>query len=188
MRGILIASLAMLAACGAEAPQKAAEEPEEAADTRPELWKGARRGMTLAEVRAVLPQAIDDPAPDRLANGARSLLTVPNHDLGGRAFDADLYFGAHGELVQVLAVWKSPRPGCAGLDRSTEETVEVLRKRYGREVMLDIDRDGGGYHARGDWLADGINVALAAICFDPADQAMLTVAYQTRLADAAGRF
>lgn len=96
------------------------------------LWNVTEPGMTLLDVRAVLPAAVPPPQPKSLDNGLALGLVVPKVSNLDRAFDAELYFD-NGGLQHVLLVPTRLLAKPAAM-REFEELRQAASLRYGREL------------------------------------------------------
>ena len=120
------------------------------------LWGVTEPGMTLAEVRAVLPDAIAPVQPKRLDNGLSLGLVVPKASNLERAFDAEMYFDADG-LRQVLLL---PTRLLAAPVAMVEfdELRRAASLRYGRELPAAAPSSEVPAEAR--WRAGPVTVVL----------------------------
>jgi hypothetical protein len=96
------------------------------------LWHVTEPGMTLADVRAVLPEAMPPAQPRRLGSGLSLGLVAPGVSNLDRAFDAELYFDENG-LRQVLLQPTRLLAEPAAM-REFEELRHAASLRYGREL------------------------------------------------------
>jgi hypothetical protein len=96
------------------------------------LWHVTEPGMTLAEVRAVLPDAVPPAQPKSLDNGLSLGLVVPKVSNLDRAFDAELYFDDAG-LQQVLLLPTRLLAASAAM-MEFDELRQAASRRYGREL------------------------------------------------------
>ncbi len=151
-------------------------------DDRTEVWQGLRRHMSQAEVRAVLPSAVDDPEPTTIANGAKSLLHVPDYEFAGNRFEAQIYFNEE-KLQQVMLALISTGKGCRALKRAADQAIAALRDGQHREVRLEVKDSDGKYDVYGEWLKGKANVAIVGSCLAADDPGMMNVVYQTRFED-----
>ncbi len=104
------------------------------------LWHVTEPGMSLAEVRAVLPDAEPPAQPRRLGNGLSLGLVAPNVSNLDRAFDAELYFDDDG-LKQVLLLPTRLLAVPAAM-REFDELRQAASRRYGRGACRDLDAIG----------------------------------------------
>ena len=114
---VTLAMLAVSSLIGSAPPA-----PGEAPDTRPapptvadplrglDLWRGAKVGMSAAEVLRQFPGVVRSAEPTILTGGQTDLLQLPNLDLEGHPSTAHFYF-AGPELVAVELTASDLRPG-----------------------------------------------------------------------------
>ena len=134
---------------------------------RPILWKNLAYGMSLDEVRAVVPEAQDNPSPSQLSTGTTNLLVVPGLSLSHTPFQVHLYF-KDGQLEQVNLECQAT----AGKDLF-ESLFASLTQRYGSPVK----QSPGLAVTMTEWLSeDGVNVLLLLM----GDLGILKVVYQAR--------
>ncbi len=96
------------------------------------LWHVTEPGMTLTDVRAVLPEAVPPTQPKRLDNGLSLGLVAPKVSNLDRAFDAELYFGDDG-LQQVLLLPTRLLAAPVAM-MEFDELRQAASRRYGREL------------------------------------------------------
>jgi hypothetical protein len=121
------------------------------------LWHVTEPGMTLPEVRAVLPDAVVPTQPKSLDNGLSLGLVaskVPNLD---RVFDAELYFDGNG-LQQVLLLPTRLLPPSAAMGEF-EELRRAASLRYGRELSA-VGTRSAAIPAEAHWKAGPVTVTL----------------------------
>jgi hypothetical protein len=146
MRWIALAAISLVVACIAAllmSQQKV-------------LWGVTEAGMTLAEVRAVLPDAIAPAQPKRLDNGLSLGLVVPKASNLDRAFDAELYFDGDG-LRQVLLLPTRLLAAPAAM-AEFDELRRAASLRYGRELPAAVPSSEVPAEAR--WRAGPVTVVL----------------------------
>lgn len=96
------------------------------------LWHVTEPGMTLPEVRAVLPDAVPPPQPKSRDNGLFLGLVVPNVSNLDRAFNAELYFDDRGLQQVLLLPTRLLAPSAAMME--FDELRQAASRRYGREL------------------------------------------------------
>ena len=96
------------------------------------LWHVTEPGMTLPDVRAVLPDAVPPAQSKSLDNGLSLGLVVPKASNLDRAFDAELYFDDRG-LQQVLLLPTRLLAAPAAM-MEFDELRQAASRRYGREL------------------------------------------------------
>jgi len=121
------------------------------------LWHVTEPGMTLPDVRAVLPDAVPPVQPKRLGNGLSLGLVAPNVSNLDRAFHAELYFDDDG-LQQVLLL---PTRLLTVPDAMSEfdELRQAASRRYGRELP-GISPPSANVVAEARWMAGSVTVTL----------------------------
>lgn len=120
------------------------------------LWNATEPGMTVDEVRKVLPQAKAPAAPKRLPNGLELKLTAAGVDNLERAFDAELYFDAKGLQKVVLLPTRPLLASAAAAEFGTLRHAATLR--YGREQPAADGTPAGTAQAR--WVAGRVVITL----------------------------
>jgi hypothetical protein len=96
------------------------------------LWNVTEPGMTLPDVRAVLPDAVPPAQPKSLDNGLSLGLVVPKVSNLNRAFDAELYFDDGGlQHVLLLPTRLLATPAAMA---EFDELRQAASLRYGQEV------------------------------------------------------
>lgn len=121
------------------------------------LWHVTEPGMTLADVRAVLPDAAPPAQPRSLGNGLSLGLVAPGVSNLDRAFDAELYFDDDG-LQQVLLHPTRLLAETAAM-REFEELRQAAARRYGRELP-GISTPSAGVLAEARWKAGPVAITL----------------------------
>ena len=121
------------------------------------LWHVTEPGMTLADVRDVLPDAAPPAQPTRLDNGLALGLVAPNVSNLDRAFDAELYFDDDG-LQQVLLRPTRLLAEPAAM-REFEELRQAASRRYGRELP-GVSTLSAGVLTEARWRAGPVTVML----------------------------
>lgn len=121
------------------------------------LWHVTEPGMTLSEVRSVLPDAVTPSQPKLLDNGLSLGLVVPRVSNLDRAFNAELYFDDRGLQQVLLLPTRLLAPSAAMME--FDELRQAASRRYGREL------DGAGAAAvdgaaAAQWKAGPVTVTL----------------------------
>ena len=156
-----------LAAVTATQPAPVASVPQ---PTAPELWRGARLGMTSNQVKALFPDArpaasqlfTRPPVPNTVA-GATATWAV-DEQVFGRSALATYYFAPSGGLLEVVVTVNNLRL------RHTRDNVEVARgiraglvQYYGvPKVCLDT-ADHGLDRLDCRWTTRGVQVGLSYV-------------------------
>ena len=95
-----------------------------------ELWRGTSVGMTVEQVKAIIPDAVTPGDPSKLAGGATEALRLPGVEVAKIPFDAAFYFKDGGLRQVSLAV--SDRSFKDSLERFTA-VRKHLTDEYGKE-------------------------------------------------------
>ena len=95
------------------------------------LWNVTEPGMTVDEVRAVLPRAFPPMESRPLANGLELKLTANGVENLERAFDADFYFNESGLQTVLLRPTRSLTINAAASEFESLRRSATLR--YGKE-------------------------------------------------------
>jgi hypothetical protein len=121
------------------------------------LWHVTERGMTLADVSAVLPGAVPPAHPRRLSNGLSLGLVAPNVSNLERAFHAELYFDDAG-LQQVLLLPTRLLTVPAAMSEF-DGLRQAASRRYGRELP-GIPTPSADVLAEARWRAGPVIIML----------------------------
>ena len=121
------------------------------------LWHVTSPGMTVSDVRAVLPEAVPPPEPKSLGNGLSLGLVMPRATYVERAFNAELYFDVRGLLLVLLQPTRLLAPSAAMSE--FEELRLVAGRRYGRELVPSGPRPAD-VPAEARWQAGPVTVTL----------------------------
>ena len=121
------------------------------------LWHVTEPGMSLAEVRAVLPGAKPPPQPKWLGNGRSLGLVAPSVSNLDRAFDAELYFDDDG-LQQVLLLPTRLLAVPAAM-REFDELRQAASRRYGQELAV-ASTPSADVMAESRWRAGPVTIKL----------------------------
>jgi hypothetical protein len=121
------------------------------------LWHVTEPGMTLPDVRAVLPDAVPPAQPKSLDNGLSLGLVVPKASNLDRAFDAELYFDERG-LQQVLLLPTRLLAAPAAM-MEFDELRQAASRRYGRELP-GTTTPSAEVPAEARWMAGPVMITL----------------------------
>jgi hypothetical protein len=121
------------------------------------LWHVTEPGMTLPDVRAVLPAAVPPAQPRRLGNGLSLGLVAPNVSNLDRAFHAELFFDDDG-LQQVLLLPTRLLAVPAAM-MEFDELRQAASRRYGRELP-GISTPTADVLAEARWMAGSVTITL----------------------------
>lgn len=149
------------------------------------LWQGAAYGMSVDEVRKVVPDAVPPRKdPGHLGDGSQELLRLDGIELVNKKFAASFFFKAK-KLSQVTLSLQNGRSFDEALG-VFDSLTEALRAKYGPEISRKIDRGRLLDTAKATWLLGGTNVSLFLMGVGK-DYAVLNVNYQVRLAKEADK-
>jgi hypothetical protein len=121
------------------------------------LWDVTEPGMTVADVRAVLPEAAPPAQPRRLDNGLTLGLVAPNVSNFDRAFDAELYFDDDGLQQVLLRATRLLTERVAMME--FDELRHAATLRYGRELP-GISTSLDSVLAEARWRAGPVTIML----------------------------
>jgi hypothetical protein len=147
-----------------------------------ELWRKTEYGMTVEQVRKVIPESASPASsPSYLGTGATELLRIEDYAVGEFEFTVSFYF-QEGRLEQVTlgreeTSWHSAK---MTFDRLTT----FLRAKYGTEISSTVSSEGILNMDTKDWLSAGTNIGLLAMAVAD-NPATLNINYQVRVAKAA---
>ena len=139
---VLVAGLApgapLAAAAQPDVVQKPATPPPPPLPLGPELWHGARIGMSQADVATHFPAATPS-AGETLPNGAKSALSL-SAPLGGAPATAQFYFDAHG-LAAVIIDRRDVAAGKTDENLAkAHQVVDQLTSEYGKPANCSEQR------------------------------------------------
>ncbi len=121
------------------------------------LWNATEPGMTVDEVRAVLPRALPPAESRRLANGLELKLTANGVENLERAFDAEFYFTESGLQKVMLRSTRS-----LTIDAAASEFENLRRsatRRYGDERPAPA-RSLAPPAAEARWISGRVTISL----------------------------
>jgi len=124
---------------------------------QPVLWNATEPGMTVDEVRAVLPRALPPAESRRLSNGLELKLTASGMENLERAFDAEFYFTEAGLQKVVLRPTRS-----LTIDAAASEFENLRRsatRRYGNEQPAPA-RSLAPPAAEARWISGRVTITL----------------------------
>ena len=142
------------------------------------LWSTTRSGMSLEDVRKVVPGTHAPSNPERFGDGTREYLRLDNVEVVGHPFSAHFYF-KEGKLSQVTLGMKGKNSFT-----TTQEVFkllsEPLRVKYGQEISHE-EKSYPFPMAQATWMSGRTNINVVTLAVNPRD-ALLNINYQTRLA------
>ena len=141
---------------------------------QPVLWHVTEPGMTVAEARAVLPDAKPPAEPRPLSDGLSLGLVVPKATNLDRAFDAELYFNDRGLQKVLLHPTRLLATPAAMME--FDELRHAASLRYGRELPATA-APSADVPAEARWKAGPVMVTLRVEKRGP--QAAVVMSYST---------
>lgn len=144
------------------------------------LWGKTTFGMSMEEVRNAYPEAKEDPSPESLKSGAKSLLTMSGIEIAGRDYTADFYFDQSSQLQQVMlmpTVKLTAAEGKAAIDM----LKEGLNSKYGQPSSTTGSPGGLASIQSWTWMSGKSNITLTYIQIGR-NEPTVTLVYQVRLA------
>lgn len=161
--------LVSLAACG-----------QASGDT---LWGKTEYGMTVEQVKKVVPKAQRPKMPENLLEDLPELLRINNVEIVNNTFVAHFYF-REGKLFQVSLTLRNPGK-FVDAKRVFDSLTEVLRAKYGNEITMKVineDDDIGSFNsADATWISGRTNINLYLLSTNDGG-ALLKINYQVRIA------
>jgi hypothetical protein len=121
------------------------------------LWHVTEPGMTLADVRTALPDAVPPAQPRWLDNGLTLGLVAPNVSNLDRAFDAELYFDDGGLQRVLLRPTRLLTQPAAMME--FDDLRRAASRRYGRELP-GISTPLSDVLAEARWRAGPVTIML----------------------------
>lgn len=121
------------------------------------LWHVTEPGMTLADVRAVLPDAVPPAQPRWLGNGLTLGLVAPNVSNLDRAFNAELYFDDDG--LQQVTLHPTRLLSAPAAMMEFDELRQAASRRYGRELH-GVPTPSADVLAEARWRAGPVTIML----------------------------
>ncbi len=142
------------------------------------LWGGTEYGMSLAQVKAIVPTATRPEKATELGTGAVEQLRLDDVEIANENFTASFYFISD-KLTQVMLSLGKGRTFHHAL-LVYKSLSDALRAKYGREIANDIKR-GLLNQASATWIVGRTNIDLLALSVGEND-AVLNINYQVRVA------
>lgn len=149
------------------------------------LWQKASYGMSVDQVRAVVPNAtlLSLQSNDHLNDGSVGLLKLNNLEIVNNKFTAIFYF-TDKKLTQVTLTLNGQHSFDSAMD-VFYSLAEIFRIKYGRELSLKIKK-GLVNMANANWFFNGTNINLIVMGVGNND-ALLNINYQVRLSKEADK-
>jgi hypothetical protein len=137
----------------------AVRPPAFADDPSPVLWGNVRSGLTLAQVRKLVPLGHAPSEPDRLLSGEAPTLLETAGTLLGKPSRARFYFTDQGKL---LAVVETVKDQALSFDDVLNFVKDVSAKQ-GHEHACNLSREVaiGGC----EWIGKSLTVTMSSIVF-----------------------
>jgi hypothetical protein len=139
------------------------------------LWGVIKYGMSLEQVKTLVPNGTPASEPDYLADGSQELLRLENVKIVNTNFSAKFYFKT-GKLSQVTLEWETGQTFESAL-LVFNSLTEAFRTKYGSEISREVKRD----RAEVTWVSGQTNINVIAISGGETN-AILNVNYQLRVA------
>jgi hypothetical protein len=138
-----------------------------------ELWKGARLGMTPAQVQALFPSAITPTKPDHM-RGAPELLAIEGVEFAAQKASAEFYF--RDEHLEVVLLRFNVAPGDQSNLQKEKQIHDLLTQQYGAAYKCDnTDNLTAKIHTC-DWYSNDVRIGF--IYLEIPGNAVLNVAYR----------
>src|SRR5688572_3118734 len=96
------------------------------------LWGGTEYGMSVEQVKIVVPEAIAPAKSETLRNGAVELLRLEGLEIVGKQFSARFFF-LQDKLNQVTLSLARETADFNSVVLTFDSVTEALRAKYGRE-------------------------------------------------------
>lgn len=151
------------------------------------LWGKTEYGMTVEQVKKVVPKAQRPKTPENLREDLPELLRINNVQIVNNTFVAHFYF-RDGKLFQVSLTLRDPGKFVDAM-RVFDSLTEVLRAKYGKEITMKVinEDDVGSFDsADATWVSGRTNIDLYLLSINDGD-ALLKINYQVRIAEEADK-
>ena len=145
------------------------------------LWQGSEVGMTIAQVKALFPNAhAPKSEPDQIAGWRKGLLVLDDIELVNNKFKAIFFFGKEEKLSVVFV----------DLDENVIDTLaltifdslyDVLKLKYGPEFNNEESNNYGMYDKTVTWVSGRTHIQLFT------NKENVRVIYDERLANEADK-
>lgn len=143
------------------------------------LWGATEYGMSVEQVKTVLPAAIATEKGSTLKGGAVELLRVENIELASRPFVAKLFFQG-GNLSQVTLSPAQQESFTAALS-VFNSLADALTSKYGAALSREVIRQPLN-QGKATWISGRTNITLYVLAINDQGPAVLTISYQVRVA------
>jgi hypothetical protein len=138
------------------------------------FWNGTEYGMTIEQVKSVIPNTVRPLKPGHLKDGSEELLRLENVIIVNKNFSASFFFKM-GKLTQVMLSLERGHSFHSTM-LVFDSLTEALRSKYGPEINRQIQK--GIIDAT--WLSGRTNISVVAISAGEND-AILHINYQVRV-------
>ena len=142
-----------------------------------ELWANTRAGMSVDEVRKVLPDAMPPTAPATSPSERDVLLTIPRTNFADQSYRVAFFF--RDEKLDKVVLNFIGKKSFDDLLPAYNSVVDVLRADYGKEVSHRTERSNTIKNEEHTWLTDECAVQTNMTSFLEAD-AVFAIRYQTK--------
>lgn len=118
------------------------------APAQPNVWTDLKAGMTMGEVKRLVPQTQSGNGSS-LKNGAKALLTVAPVSVAGLDFEPNFFFlGDKFHRVNFSGPMGNDN---ASNKQAFDKLLDIFRKRYGNPATQEVKDSPNGLSARADW-------------------------------------
>ena len=134
------------------------------APANPNLWTDLKAGMTVDEVKRLVPQT-QAAKSSSLRNGAKALLSVAPVNFAGVDFEPNFYF-LDDKFHRVNFSGPMANDNASN-KQAFDKLVDQLRKRYGSPATHEVKDSPSGLSARADWQIPSGEVWLVVLAVGP---------------------
>jgi hypothetical protein len=142
------------------------------------LWGPTKHGMTVDQVRAVVPDATAPTTPDSLHSGSVELLRVPSLEIANTEFRVSMFFD-HARRLTDVHVSPAQKLSAHSPELARDSLLTVLRSKYGPELSNNAKRGNVMTMRRADWSVAGTSITLLQVSIG--NTGSLTVSYSVRI-------
>ncbi|HCG76618.1 TPA: hypothetical protein DEW49_01750 [bacterium] len=151
------------------------------------LWGKTKYGMTIEQVKEVVPNAVRPSDPNCLAKDEeiKELLRVDEIILVGDPFRVSFFFKEN-KLYQISLSLKE-KPGKIAAETLFDMLVDALRVKYGKEIAYRKEKVKGILNNwKATWMSGRTNITLSSLCL-AGEFISLSIMYQVRIAEEADK-
>ena len=145
-----------------------------------ELWVNTQAGMSVAEVRAVFPDAVPPSSAVTSSPGTEVLLAIPSIDFADGSYRVAFFF--RDEKLDKVALNYIGKQSFESLLPVYNSVLEVMRGEYGKEISHRSDRSNMIKNEEHTWFSNGRAVQMNMTSFADAD-AVFAIRYQVKRFD-----